>query len=313
MAWDRLGLSAAATEGNSDSQACTAGDVAAVQGSISSPHWAQEITPGPSAAGCWDLSPKPLLLAGDDGITHQTKPTTTLARDLAAAEQEMSQPAASPAQRRSMNPDDRPIQSSVGWWPIDSSRSAGMPSGVPMSPSTKRHSLGSRGSSSSQASGGYSSGASSLRPFPVSPQKTSGTGSASLPLAWGNTQRRTSKQYSPMQTLVDMGFDEESAKVAIAAANGDVDRAVRIAVEDSKAHNAWQDHGGWEFEGDMGWSAFDCETNSLIDKAVKRGDTACEIRTAGRRYFIDLASLTQLNLATQRTRRIRKRGDVTQQ
>jgi len=117
---------------------------------------------------------------------------------------------------------------------------------------------------------------------------------------------QSTKPYAPVKVLVDMGFDEESAKVAIAAAAGDVDRAVRLMLEDNKAQQATQ-QAEWEFEGDRGWVSFDVETNELLKEAVARGEAACEIRSGGRRYFVDFDSLTQLNLASHKSRRIRKK------
>jgi len=103
-----------------------------------------------------------------------------------------------------------------------------------------------------------------------------------------------------------MGFDEDSARAAVVAAGGDVDRAVRMALEDLKAHNA-MNQCEWEFEGDMGWVFFDGDTDATIRGAVERGESACEIRTRGQRYLIDFDSMTQLNLTSQRSRRIRRR------
>jgi len=104
-----------------------------------------------------------------------------------------------------------------------------------------------------------------------------------------------------------MGFDQELARVAITAAGGDIDRAVRIMLEDSMAHNARQ-VAEWEFEGDKGWAAFDCDTDLFLSEAYGSGDSACELRVGGNRYLVDFDSLTQLNLSSHRTRRIRKRG-----
>eukprot|EP00406_Dinophysis_acuminata_P011769 CAMPEP_0179229556 /NCGR_PEP_ID=MMETSP0797-20121207/10392_1 /TAXON_ID=47934 /ORGANISM="Dinophysis acuminata, Strain DAEP01" /LENGTH=103 /DNA_ID=CAMNT_0020936623 /DNA_START=59 /DNA_END=370 /DNA_ORIENTATION=+ len=103
-----------------------------------------------------------------------------------------------------------------------------------------------------------------------------------------------------------MGFDEDSARVAIVAAGGDVNRAVRIALDDSQAHDA-RSSGEWEFEGDTGWIAFDRATEAVIKEHVARGEPTCEVRTGGNRYLVDFGSLTQVNMATNRTRRIRKR------
>jgi len=108
-----------------------------------------------------------------------------------------------------------------------------------------------------------------------------------------------------------MGFDEGSARAAIIAAGGDVDRAVRIVLEDSRAHNA-RSLAEWEFEGDMGWAPFDSDSDVFMKDAVHRGESSCELRMGGHRYLIDFESLTQHNLATKRTRRIRRRQEQGQ-
>merc|ERR1719446_531031 len=105
-----------------------------------------------------------------------------------------------------------------------------------------------------------------------------------------------------------MGYDEDLARVAIVAANGDINRAVRIMLEDAKAHNSIE-AGEWEFEGDKGWAAFDCDTDRRLSEAYIKGDSACDLRIAGNRYLIDFDNLTQLNLTSHRKRRIRRRGN----
>lgn len=107
--------------------------------------------------------------------------------------------------------------------------------------------------------------------------------------------------------LINMGYDEDTARIAVVAANGDIDRAVRIMLEDAKAHSARQE-GEWEFEGDKGWAAFDRDTDQQLHEAFVKGDSACELRVAGNRYLVDFDSFTQLNLSSHRTRRIRRRG-----
>merc|ERR1712167_361942 len=99
--------------------------------------------------------------------------------------------------------------------------------------------------------------------------------------------------YEPVDVLVNMGFDLELSRVAIAAAGGDIDRAVRIVMEDAKAHTSIE-AGEWEFEGDKGWAAFDCDTDRHLSGAYLRGDSACELRIAGNRYLVDFDNLTQL-------------------
>lgn len=115
------------------------------------------------------------------------------------------------------------------------------------------------------------------------------------------------KPYAPVDVLTNMGFEEDLARVAIAAAGGDVDRAVRIMLEDAKAHNA-REAGEWEFLGDQGWAAFDIDTDRLLQEAYSRGDSACELKVAGNRYLVDFDAFTQLNIASKRTRRVRRRG-----
>lgn len=111
--------------------------------------------------------------------------------------------------------------------------------------------------------------------------------------------------YSPGKFLTDMGFDAESVKVALVAAGGDVDRALRILLEDGQAHA--REESEWEFEGDAGWVPYDQATDEVLRDAASRGESTCAIRIEGRQYLLDFGSLTQFNLATNRTRRIRKR------
>lgn len=64
----------------------------------------------------------------------------------------------------------------------------------------------------------------------------------------------------------------------------------------------------WEFEGDSGWAPFDGDTDMVLSQSFARGLSAAEVVIAGQRYLVDFESLTQLNLGSKRTRRIRRRG-----
>lgn len=103
-----------------------------------------------------------------------------------------------------------------------------------------------------------------------------------------------------------MGFDPECVKIALAAAGGDVDKAMRILVEDTRAHHA-RIQCEWEFQGDAGWVPFDQETDSTLKQAVDGGRSACEVRIAGRSYFMDFDNMLQTNLSTNKARSIRRR------
>lgn len=123
-------------------------------------------------------------------------------------------------------------------------------------------------------------------------------------------QRQGSRTYAPIERLVALGFDEDTAKVAMAAAGGDVEQAIRIALEDSQAHDA-RSLGEWEFEGDRGWVPFDCNAEGLFKEALARRETSCELRAGGHRYLVDFISLKQTNLSTKRSRRIRRRRSTS--
>mmetsp|Transcript_29906 Transcript_29906/g.81028 ORF Transcript_29906/g.81028 Transcript_29906/m.81028 type:complete len:283 (-) Transcript_29906:108-956(-) len=272
----------------------------------------------PSPAGCWDLTPAPLRLAGADGISHETRPTTSLARHLAEDEVQESPVAPAPlfaassTRRRSMT-DERPLRGALpfqagGAGPREPAGRtladdrpicgvAGSPvASAPSSGPARRWSLGSVPSSTKSSSPGAAPS--------QAPRPSRGPGL--------QAPRRMSRPYEPINQLLNMGFDEASARAAIAAAGGDVDRAVRIVLEDSKVHDA-RNHCEWEFEGDSGWVPFDNEVDEVIKAAVARGQSACEFRARGNQYFIDLDNLTQLNLSSKRTRRIRRRRDPVPQ
>jgi len=297
-----------------------------------------------SRNGCWDLTPAPVLLAGSDGNIHETRPTASLARDLAQSDaQEAAEVlplAAKQLRRRSHpKPDERPLQGAAVSWQVDMSdtvkRSPGSagktsfadrPIGAfgsaagpssPFSPSSgstfpRRHTYGGGGPSSPSR---HKSGG-GVAPSRGTRQRVSAPGAAAARQSHTNgdavtqpQQRRTLKSYNPINELLEMGFDSSSARVAIAAAGGDVDLAVRIMLEDLRAHNA-RTQCEWEFEGDAGWAPFDVEADSTIKQAVARGDDCCEVRIAGHRYLLDFSNLTQFNLHSRRTRRIRRRSSI---
>lgn len=297
-----------------------------------------------SGNGCWDLTPAPVLLAGADGNIHETRPTASLARDLAQSDAqeatEVPLVANRHARRRSHpNPDERPLQggAAVSWQvdmsdtvkrspgssarttladrPIGGFGGAAGPSS-PSSPSSgstfpKRHTYSGGGPSSpsrhklggvAAPSRGTRQRVSAPGPAVVARQSSGGDAPTQPP-----QQRRSLRTYNPINELLDMGFDPASARVAIAAARGDVDLAARIMLEDMRAHNA-RTQCEWEFEGDAGWAPFDVEADTAIKQAVERGDDCCEVRIAGHRYLLDFANMTQFNMSSRRTRRIRRRS-----
>lgn len=118
------------------------------------------------------------------------------------------------------------------------------------------------------------------------------------------------RPYAPINRLLDMGFEQDAARAALALAGGDVDRAARLMVEDSRAHES-REVGSWEFESDTGWVPFDMEQEAVLRGAQEKGLSSCELRARGQRYLVDLEALTQTNLSTMRLRRIRRRGSGT--
>ncbi|CAK8994157.1 Hypothetical protein SCF082_LOCUS3819, partial [Durusdinium trenchii] len=115
------------------------------------------------------------------------------------------------------------------------------------------------------------------------------------------------RAYDPIEKLLSMGVDKDSARAALSAVGGDVEKAMRLVLEDSKAHVS-REACDWEFEGDKGWVPFDPESDGILQAAVDQGKEACELRFNRQRYLVDFTSLTQLNLTTQRSRRIRRRS-----
>mmetsp|Transcript_75819 Transcript_75819/g.190728 ORF Transcript_75819/g.190728 Transcript_75819/m.190728 type:complete len:295 (-) Transcript_75819:324-1208(-) len=292
------------------------------------------------SAGQWDLSPTPVLLAGADGNVHETRPTTSLARDLEHSEtHQSSQSTLSAGTRRQICPDDRPVRGAIAWNVDPSADSSN--SRAPTRTSAANRQVGGfsfgAGSSSGYGgsagqrsgwdrhSGGFSSTAGSSSGYGGSSgQRSALVGSASntcssradvcnIPasksrVATGGvgTQRRNSRSYDPTEQLLALGFDLDSARAAMAAAGGDVDKAIRLVLEDSQAHDA-RSLGEWEFEGDKGWVPFDSASESVIKDAISRGRVACEIRIGPHRYLVDFDALLQTNIATQKARRIRRR------
>jgi len=283
--------------------------------------------------GRWGVTTAPLLLVGADGNVHETRPTTSLAHDLAASDVlEVSQTSTPSRARRLPDPDERPLHGGYGCGSAapaleDFSRAGGSSSSTGRSvrrlSNADRPVSGFAGSSGAGAAGcSGSAGRPSLRPQQMSPthcgstssRRHSTAGDARSPrpsgtMSTSNALRRRSLRgtaYEPTESLLSMGFDEETARAAIAAAGGDVERALRLILEDSRAHDA-REVGEWEFEGDKGWVPFDAEAEAVLKAALDRGDQACELRAGGNRYLIDLDNLTQLNLASRRVRAIRRR------
>eukprot|EP00931_Biecheleriopsis_adriatica_P108689 TRINITY_DN83026_c0_g1_i1.p1 TRINITY_DN83026_c0_g1~~TRINITY_DN83026_c0_g1_i1.p1 ORF type:complete len:309 (+),score=55.33 TRINITY_DN83026_c0_g1_i1:82-1008(+) len=290
---------------------------------------------GQQVVSCWDMNPAPLLLPGSDGKVHETRPTTSLAHDLAKSELlEVSQTSTPSRARRRPDPDDRPLHGDLGT--SGAVRSSCSGAGCRRVSAVDRPLVG-FGSSSGNSGVGSSSGSAGLSFYPQrrasassyngadtsAPSRRNSAASWSTaarnsprtstsPSGAGNlaARRRSLRPYEPFDRLLSMGFDEESARAAIVAAGGDVDRAIRLVLEDSKAHDARQVC-EWEFEGEKGWLPFDLDSEAILRAAIDRGDQACELRAGGNRYLVDFDSLTQLNLASKRLRRIRRRGQVS--
>lgn len=278
-------------------------------------------------AGEWDLSQRPVLLAGAYGHAYETRPTTSLARDL--AEDELNHPPLAEAlsqPRRQSNPmDDRPIRPAPQSWTLDDNTRS-QPSQISGSSSPSFRGSPSRSSADRPMEraprarvsvGGLAGSVSSPSARQSNGVRSPNAASSKSPKFFerrdSGAQSRyylpsnSGKPYSPADVLVNMGFEEELARVALAAVGGDVDKAVRLMLEDAKAHDA-RCNGEWEFLGDQGWAAFDCETDQQLQEAYSRSVSMCEIRVCGNRYAIDFDQLTQTNVTSRRTRRIRKRG-----
>lgn len=246
---------------------------------------------------CWENDAAPVLILGSDGKTHETRPTTSLAHDLAKQEAPVTTSPDRP--RRIRNPDDRPLHPSNGGY------SNGAQGGS--SSTARRTTLADRPVSGFTQPSGPSfrrslGGAESCAPATVpAPARRSSIGSVAA------APKRFVRSYEPFEKLLSMGVDKESARAALIAASGDVERAVRLVLEDSQAHVSRQEC-EWEFEGDKGWVPFSADSDMRLRAAMAAGKEACELRFGGHRYLVDFNSLTQLNLATQRSRRIRRKG-----
>lgn len=207
--------------------------------------------------------------------------------------------------KRHSCPDERPLRGSPAWrQDFSFSRSASdRPLGGFGAAAAGSSEPASSSTTSRRRSGGtaFASRASSPKA-----EVSAASGRACRPSAAAGPRHVASRAYAPIERLLALGFDEASARVAMTAAGGDVEKAVRIALEDSQAHDA-RSLGEWEFEGDRGWLPFDCSTEGIIKDAIARGETACEIRSGGHRYLVDFTGLKQINIATKRTRRIRRR------
>ncbi|CAE7543300.1 unnamed protein product [Symbiodinium natans] len=252
----------------------------------------------PEKSKSWENDTAPVFILGSDGKAHETRPTTSLAHDL--AKQEVVVHTSPDRPRRIRNPDDRPLN------PANGGYSAGQGS----SGSGRRTSLADRPVTGfTQPSGPACrrslGGAESHAPTPTqAPARRSSIGSVA------EAPKRFVRSYEPFEKLLSMGVDKESARAALIAASGDVERAVRLVLEDSQAHVS-REACEWEFEGDKGWVPFSAESDARLHAAQAAGKEACELRFGGHRYLIDFNSLTQLNLATQRSRRIRRKGGAS--
>jgi len=276
-------------------------------------------------AGQWDLSPTPLLLAGSDGNVHETRPTANLARQLAEADCEQAPlPAATVGHsRRSSLSENRPRtadsfassagsqrRSSLADRPVSGFSGADRPvCGFSGGPTTIQSEPRIRRKSPPPAAAGGSS-PSNVAAGPRSPGAAGGSSPSNIAAGsrspGGLGQRRSLRTYAPINALLSMGFSEDSARVAMVAAGGDIDRAINLILQDACAHGA-RTGGEWEFEGDSGWAPFDCDTETAVRDALVRGVSTVEVKCAGHKYLIDLDNHTQMNMVTKRSRRIRRR------
>eukprot|EP00930_Biecheleria_cincta_P058190 TRINITY_DN44036_c0_g1_i1.p1 TRINITY_DN44036_c0_g1~~TRINITY_DN44036_c0_g1_i1.p1 ORF type:complete len:363 (-),score=33.54 TRINITY_DN44036_c0_g1_i1:306-1394(-) len=332
----------------------------------------------------WDMSPAPLLFVGFDGQVHETRPTTSLAHDLAAsdANEELQLKAQSLA-KKSSGALERPAlgigarqageklsearSTGTGGYPSRRASLADRPIGGfagggfsngPQSPLVGRSTCAFAGSSSSggprspladRPAGSFGSSRSSSgprpQPFHSERRKSGASGNRSPAPAPGRQSiarsphsppsahspspssasrappashspspstasirlRRSSlRPFEPINALLDLGMDRDSARAAIAAAGGDVDKAVRLVMDDCRAHDA-REGSEWEFQGDRGWVPFDEDSESVLRAALDAGQSAFELYAGGQHYLIDLEHLSQLNLTTSRSRAIRRR------
>eukprot|EP00428_Durinskia_dybowskii_P056719 CAMPEP_0170330966 /NCGR_PEP_ID=MMETSP0116_2-20130129/66441_1 /TAXON_ID=400756 /ORGANISM="Durinskia baltica, Strain CSIRO CS-38" /LENGTH=240 /DNA_ID=CAMNT_0010584185 /DNA_START=21 /DNA_END=740 /DNA_ORIENTATION=+ len=210
----------------------------------------------PSHKGQWDLTPTPLLLVGADGNVHETRPTSSLARDLERLE------SVDPSIAQWQPHDDQPVHGCAA---------AGGHRFAPKRASLADRPIGGFGFSAPQRPTSIGRGVEKvLGQRRQEPKKSSEPGGSA-----GATAKRSALE--PIERLLALGFETDSARAALAAAGGDVERAIRLALEDSEAHDA-RSLGEWEFEGDKGWVPFDCAADAAIREAVGKGEIACELR-----------------------------------
>lgn len=256
---------------------------------------AEAWTEASRSPNCWETDAAPVFILGSDGQAHETRPTTLLAKDLAKSEPKSSSPS-SPSRRR--RPEERPLAMTGAAPEANRSRVSRV--------SVADRPLCGFGDASSKSSRRSYGGSSSFEPLTAPANRRSIASVKDRP----DVKRNGRCSYDPIEKLLGMGMDKESARVALCAVGGDVEKAMRLVLEDSKAHVS-REACEWEFEGDKGWVPFDVESDRILQKAVDQMKEACELRLNGHRYLIDFNSLTQLNLASQRSRRIRRRSGAS--
>lgn len=259
---------------------------------------AEAWTEASRSPNCWETDAAPVFILGSDGQAHETRPTTSLAKDLAKSQEPKSSSPSSPSRRR--RPEERPL-AMTGAAPEAPNRSRVSRVSVADRP------LCGFGDASSKSSRRSYGGSSSFEPLTAPANRRSSIASVK---DRPDVKRNGRCSYDPIEKLLGMGMDKESARVALCAVGGDVEKAMRLVLEDSKAHVS-REACEWEFEGDKGWVPFDVESDRILQNAVDQMKEACELRLNGHRYLIDFNSLTQMNLASQRSRRIRRRSGAS--
>ena len=63
--------------------------------------------------------------------------------------------------------------------------------------------------------------------------------------------------------------------------------------------------GTWQVLLNDGWKVMDAPTSATLSQAAKAGQTTVQLRQRGYDYTVDLAALTQTNLATKAVRQIK--------
>ena len=123
-----------------------------------------------------------------------------------------------------------------------------------------------------------------------------------------------------------MGFTAEQATSALQAANGDLDLAVELLLQQSEAEPVPKGEGKGTGKGkpaappdavtshleidiDGGWKAFEHSRDALEAKA--RGEREFRYSARGQMYKVTFEPLQQVNLATDRVRKLRFGGDVS--